>query len=626
MTDSPSQLPLSRAKYRSRKNLSQKKRSSPRQLSSQNRPQVKAKPPKLPQFRLMLVWGVIVASSIGLGWRLYQLQVIQAAELQQRARQQQMMNVQPYIPRRSVVDSIGNVLATDRLVYSLYVHPKMFNKPKEQIAAELAKILGDQTPQELLARFKHRETGIRLSSSLAEDVAEQVRKLRIDEVPIDGIELEEHYSRFYPQQEMVAEAIGYVDRDYQGQAGVESSQRKLLERNSLKFLIRRDLRGTIMPAYLPEDVLSFDHLQLQLTLDLRLQRAARAALREQLKKFNAKRGGVIVMDATDGSLLALVCDPTYNPNEYSKSKVELFKNWTVADLYEPGSTFKPINIAIALDSGAIQPSSHFYDSGSITVDGWNIFNATKQGYGSLSLAEVLQTSSNIGMIQIVSRLNKHDYYKNLKKLGLGEKVGVDLPGDLAGHLKSETEFTARAIETATASFGQGFSLTPMKLVQLHGAIANGGKLVTPHVVRGLVDAKGHLHWKPSFSTKTVFSPQTSQAIVQMMETVVTEGTGKAAQIPGYRIGGKTGTAQKASPTGGYISGAKITSFVAIVPVDSPRYVVLVVVDEPQGGNTFGSTVAAPVAKSVMEALISLKGIPPSEKANNQTREEKKKGN
>jgi cell division protein FtsI (penicillin-binding protein 3) len=610
MTDSTSKLSFSRAKSRSRKNLSQQKKSLRDRFPHKNNPKPKTQqqPPKLPLLRLLLVWAVMVAASLGLGWRLYQLQILQASELQQKAKQQQTVSVQPYIPRRSIVDSQGNVLATDRLVYTLFVHPKLFSLPKEEISQKLAEILSDRTPQQLLEQFNKRDTGILLASNLPEDSAEQIRKLRFD-----GIELEKRYSRFYPQQETISEAIGYVDREYKGQAGVESSQRNILKRNFLQYPVRRDGSGTIIPASLPQKNLNFDRLQLQLTLDLRLQRAARSALKQQLAKYNAKRGAVIVMDATDGSLLSLVCEPTYDPNHYQKYNVELFKNWTVADLYEPGSTFKPINIAIALEAGAIQPNTYFYDGGSITVDGWNIFNATKEKNGSLSLARVLQTSSNIAMVQMMSRLNRKDYYKDLKNLGLVEKVGIDLPGDAAGHLKSEKEFTAKAIEAATASFGQGFSLTPMKLVQLQAALANGGKLVTPHVVKGLVDANGQFHWRPTFPSKTVFSPQTSQAVVEMMETVVAKGTGKPAKIPGYRIGGKTGTAQKAGATGGYIPGAKITSFVAILPVEAPRYVVLVVVDEPKGGNTFGSTVAAPVAKSVMEALISLQGIPPSQK-------------
>jgi cell division protein FtsI (penicillin-binding protein 3) len=602
-----SKVPDSRTKYHSKKKASAPKKAA-------NFPNKPSKEQKIPKIRLFLVWLALLLGCIALGWKLYQLQVIQGGELQEKARRQQTTNIQPYIPRRSIVDSQGSVLASDRIVYSVYLHPKYFHedRSKEEIATQLANILSNITSQELLAKINQRDTGILLSNAISEETAERIRELNLG----GAAELNKYYSRFYPQQKMMSETIGYVDRDYKGQAGVERSQSKLLTRDRLTLSIRSDRNGTVIPAYLPDNILNYERLRLQLTLDLRLQRAARNALVRQLGKYRAERGAVIVMDAFDGSLLALSCEPGYDPNHYyQNANVELFKNWTVSDLYEPGSTFKPLNLAIALEAGVINPNSHFYDSGSITVDGWKIENATKEKHGSLGLAEVLQTSSNIAMVQIINLLDRQNYYNSLKKLGLGEKVGIDLPGDIAGHLKNKKEFTSRAIEPATASFGQGFSLTPMKLIQLHAAIANGGKLVTPHVVRGLSDSQGQLHWQPTFKTKKIFSPQTSQEVLKMMETVVTKGTGKTARIPNYRLAGKTGTAQKASPGGGYIPGAKITSFVSILPVDSPRYVVLVLVDNPQGENTFGSTVAAPVAKSVIEALISLKEIPPSQRLN-----------
>ncbi|GBF87133.1 peptidoglycan glycosyltransferase [Aphanothece sacrum FPU3] len=547
-----------------------------------------------------------MACMMGLSWKLYQLQIVQGAELQKKARSQQTVNLRPYIPRRSIIDSQGNVLASDHLEYILYVHPIQLKLPKEEIAAKLSEILENQTPQQLLERFKERKTGVVIARGLPEGVTQRLRKLKLD-----GVELNEAYARFYPQEQMAADIIGYVDGDRHGQAGMELSQENLLERDLTSLYVRRTALGEIMPAFLPEDLLKSNDWQVQLTLDMRLQRAARSALQQQLKKFNAKRGAVIVMDSSDGSLLSLVCEPTFNPNQFYKSKVELFKNWTVSDLYEPGSTFKPINVALALEAGVIEPNSVFNDSGLVTVDGWKIYNASKAGNGNINVAKVLQVSSNVAMVQMMRRLSREDYYNRLQKLKLNQKTGIDLPGEASGHLKSKDVFTSQGIEQATTSFGQGFSLTPMKLVQLHGALANGGKLVTPHLVRGLVDVDGNLHWKPNHETHSIFPPKVTQQVVNMMETVVNSGSGEVSKIPGYRIGGKTGTAQKAGPRGGYLPNAKITSFVAILPVQSPRYVVLVVVDEPKGGNTFGSTVAAPVAKLVMDALISLKGLPPS---------------
>ncbi len=594
------------------KRLDQKSRSSRKPAPSGRRSRysepkvISKKPATLPQFRLLLVWGVLVSAMIGLGGKLYQLQIVQAPDLQKKARSQQIVNISPYIPRRSIIDSQGNVLATDRLAHILYVHPIQFKTTQEDVANQLSPILENQTPQQLIERFKERNTGIQIARGLTEGQAAKIKKLRLD-----GVDVNESYTRFYPQEKMVSEVIGYVDSYRQGQAGIERSQEKLLERELLSLNVRRTALGEIVPAFLPENLLKSNDLRVQLTLDLRIQRAARVALQQQLKKFNAKRGAVIIMDATDGSLVSLVCEPTFDPNQYYKSRMELFKNWTVTDLYEPGSTFKPINVALALTAGVIQPNTVIYDSGVVKVDGWNIYNATKTGNGAINIARILQTSSNIAMVHMMRRLSRQDYYERLQQLQINQKTGIDLPGEVQGYLKSEEIFTRRGIELATASFGQGFSLTPIKLVQLHGALANGGKLVTPHLVRGLVDVDGHLHWKPKHEVEEILSPQVSQQVVDLMETVVTDGSGKVSQISGYRIGGKTGTAQKAGPRGGYLPNAKITSFVAILPVDKPRYVVLAVVDEPQGANTYGSTVAAPIAKEVIEALISLKGIPPS---------------
>ncbi|XHU96382.1 MAG: penicillin-binding protein 2 [cyanobacterium endosymbiont of Rhopalodia gibba] len=598
----------SSSKYQDRKNrFPRKSASSSYRLRRSPAASSSKKRTALPQLRLLLVWGVLIGAMIGLGVKLYQLQIVQAPELQKKARSQQTVNLRPYIPRRSIIDSQGNVLATDRLAHILYVHPIQFKITKEKVAAQLSPILEDKTPQQLVERFKRRDTGIPIARGLTESQAARIEKLRLD-----GVELNESYTRFYPQEKMVSEVIGYVDSDRNGQAGIERSQEKLLERNLLSLYVRRTALGEIVPAFLPQDLLKSNDLRVQLTLDMRIQRAARVALRQQLDKFNAKRGAVIIMDSTDGSLISLVCEPTFDPNKYYKSRIELFKNWTVSDLYEPGSTFKPINVALALTAGVIQPNTVIHDSGAVQVDGWNIYNATRIGHGAINIAKILQTSSNVAMVHMMRRLSRKDYYQRLQQLQIDKKTGIDLPGEVSGYLKSEEIFTKRGIEVATASFGQGLSLTPIKLVQLHGALANGGKLVTPHLVRGLVDVDGYMHWKPKHRVTQIMSPHVSRQVAEMMETVVTGGSGKASQISGYRIGGKTGTAQKADPRGGYLPSAKITSFVAILPVDNPRYVVMTVVDEPQGVDTYGSTVAAPIAKKVIEALIFLKGIPPSQ--------------
>lgn len=557
--------------------------------------------------RLFIAWGVLIAAGLGLAINLYYLQIVRGPKLTQRARNQQMVNLRPFMPRRPVVDRSNNILAIDRPMYTLYAHPKLFNKSNEEIAERLAPII-NKDAAELVKTFQNKKSGITLAPALPEEIIDRITSLNLN-----GLELVQKYSRFYPPDDLVADVVGYVNIDRRGQAGVEYSQEKLLERSVQTVRLSRSGNGAIMPDHAPEGFLHFDDLRLQLTIDSRLQRAARTALKQQMDKFGAKRGAVIVMDASDGSLLALVSQPTYNPNKYSKSDISLFKNWTVADLYEPGSTFKPLNVAIALENGVIKPDDTFNDPGFIKVADRTIKNALNNSYGRINIAQILQHSSNIGMVQIIQRLQPSAYYNWLERLGVGQKVDTDLPFEVSGRLKSQEQFIASPIEPATTSFGQGLSLTPLQLVQMHGALANGGKLVTPHVVRGLIDSKGQMHYSPNRTTpRQIFSATTANTVVEMMESVVLEGSGKASQIPGYRIAGKTGTAQKASPSGGYISGARITSFVAILPVESPRYVVLALVDEPKGENAYGSTVAAPIVKSVMETLIPIEQIPPSQ--------------
>ncbi|MGB3655059.1 MAG: penicillin-binding protein 2 [Rivularia sp. (in: cyanobacteria)] len=562
-----------------------------------------------PKNRLFMVWGVLMAACLGLGINLYRLQIVDGAKLTKQARSQQMFSMRPFIPRRQIVDRDKRVLAIDLPVYTLYVHPKMFDKDKSssQIARKLATIL-DRDAQELEEKFNKQKSGIFISDKLAEEVADQISALKLN-----GIDLRKKYSRYYPYQDLVADVVGYVNLDRRGKAGIEYSQEKLLERSMKTVRLSKAGNGALMPDRTPDGFLNFDKLQMQLTIDSRLQRASRLALQKQIKKYKAKRGAVIVMDAWNGSILALACLPTYNPNQkFTKDDISLFRNWAVADLYEPGSTFKPLNVAIALETGSIQPTDVFNDTGLIKVADREIQNAEKNANGRISVSKILQTSSNIGMVKIMQRLQPSIYYGWLERLGLRQKSDTDLPFETSSRLKPQEEFINSPIEPAAASFGQGFSLTALQLVQMHGALANGGKLVTPHVVKGLIDDKQQMHKEKDLPpSRQIFSPQTTQTVLQMMESVVEKGSGKAARIPGYRIAGKTGTAEKAGASGGYIKGSIITSFVSILPVESPRYVVLTLVDEPQGEYTYGSTVSAPIAKDVMEALISVEKIPPS---------------
>ena len=582
------------------------------------RPLVRSKPSK---FRLWAVWAVLILGGIGLAVNLFYLQVTRAPALRKQAEQQQTLKTKPFVPRRPIVDRTGNVLAIDRQVYTLYAHPKLFKQSKAEIAASLAPMLpieltpGNTPETELLRRFNLGESGITIADSLAQEVADRINRMQIKNSPVEGLELLRQQQRFYPQQELAADVLGYVDGERKGQAGVEYSQQNLLERSMPSIQFSRSIDGNWVPDRLTAGFVQLDDLKLQLTIDSRLQRAARVALKEKMQKHEAKRGTVIVMDASNGELLSVVAEPSYDPNQYFNFDLSRYKNWAVTDVYEPGSTFKAINVAIALEAGTVKPNTVFNDEGRIYMDVWTIQNSDYQSAGARgpsTVSEILKHSSNVGMVHVMKTMKSSLYYQALQKLGLGQTAGTDLPFEVTSQLKNRDQFINSPVESATTAFGQGFSITPMQLVQLNGALANGGKLVTPHVVRGLFDREGQAFWKlPRAVPKQVFSPETTKKVIEMMEGVVDGGTGKAAQIPGYRIAGKTGTAQKANASGGYSNKAIITSFVGIMPADAPRYVVLAVIDEPKGGS--GGTVAAPIVESVMEALISIEKIGPSKK-------------
>ncbi|WP_084783089.1 peptidoglycan D,D-transpeptidase FtsI family protein [Leptolyngbya sp. O-77] len=556
--------------------------------------------------RMLVVWGVLTLGAVGLTANLFRLQVLQAEVLSSRAQAQQTVRLQPILPRRPIVDRRGTSLAVDRLVYMLYAHPKLFKKSKDEVAEAIAPIL-NQPSVELANLFDQQESGIEISFGLSEDAADRIRALRLD-----GLELLPRQQRFYPQQDLLAEVVGYVNLDREAQAGVEYTQRAALERSNQVARFLRGGKDLVKPGEIPSYVLKQDDLRLQLTVDRRLQQAARTALKQKMTEFGAKRGAVLVMEVQTGALRVMATEPSFDPNQYYTYPMDQLRNWLLTDPYEPGSTFKPINVAIALEAGTVRPNDSFYDEGRIYIGPWPIQNSDGAARGSQTVGEIVAHSSNVGMVRIMQTLKPEIYYDWLAKIELAKPTGIDLPFETAGQLKKRDQFLGDPVEVAVTAFGQGFSLTPVQLLRLHGAIANGGFLVTPHVVEGLFDSSGKPHWQPQYAPpKQVFSRETAQAVLGMMEKAVEEGTGTPAQIPGYRIAGKTGTAQKASATGGYDNVARVTSFVSLFPVEAPRYAVLVVIDEPQGDNAYGSTVAAPIARDVMEALIRIDLISPS---------------
>ena len=574
----------------------------------------------VPAKRLWLVYGLLAAGLAGLAMRLAWVQVIQGRELLERARAVQTQTVAPIGKRRTIVDRQGRLVALDEERFTLWAHPRYFAFPGDDsgqlrspldVARRLSTVLA-LPMADLVRAMDGRKSGVKLTSELDPETAQRVRNLGIS-----GLDLEAYPQRIYPQGSLFANVVGFLNLERVAQAGLEQSRDTDLRRHEASRRMRRGADGTPLPDGLKAGVLYGDDLRLQLTLDARLQQVAQQALGKQVKQWHAKRGVAIVMDVRNGELLALASTPTYDPNQFWKYKPGLFREWSVQDLYEPGSTFKPINLAIALQENAIDPAGKVNDSGQLTIGGWPIFNHDRRGNGLIDFPTVLQVSSNVAMVQAMQRVKPDKFWQWLHNLGIDTTPDTDLPGAQAGQLKSREAFRTQPIEPATAAFGQGFNLTPLKLAQLHGMLANGGRLVSPHITRGLRSGD-ELAPPPPASGVQLLRPEIAQTVLNWMETVVEKGSGKGVAIPGHRIGGKTGTAQKAE-NGVYIAGARICSFVANLPTNDPRFVVLVVVDEPQGGNAYGSTVAVPVARQIIEALLVIEKIPPSKPLHNKGR-------
>ena len=555
------------------------------------------------RFKMTYIFCLVLI--FGLFGRLVNLQVFSASDLQKKARLIQFTKISSLKKRRSIVDRNNRLIAYDKPLYKLWAHPKYFNFPGDltnrirsidEVVSKISPILNIKD-ELLLAKFENKMMGIELLDEITENQAKKIKNLHIS-----GLDLVKYSQRYYPQSNLYSNLIGFVNYENKGSAGLElhlDNKIKVLNKSNL---VKKGGDGTPLPDNSgPSDFIN-DYKSLALTIDSRLQKAAFKSLSKQVMKWKAKKGFAIVMNVNNGEILSLVSIPSYDPNKYWDYDSEVFRGWYSQDLFEPGSTFKPINLALALEEKVIQKDGLVEDIGMVNVGGWSLSNWDKRGNGYIDYPKVLQVSSNVGMVKIMQNLPPKTYWDWLDKLGISKSLETDLFESTPGQLKSKDIFVSQLIEPAVASFGKGFSISPLKLAQLHAVLANGGSEVIPHVT---------LNFKAQIkdnSPKEIFSEEVSRIVLEWMETVVENGSGKGAKIDGYRIGGKTGTSQKA--INGRYTNKKVCSFIASFPVNNPKYVVLVVIDEPSKAYAYGSTVAVPVAKEIIESLIVIEKIPP----------------
>jgi cell division protein FtsI (penicillin-binding protein 3) len=531
--------------------------------------------------------------------RAYQLQILSCEALKARAERQHRGVMELHTERGTIFDRNGRVLAASVLVDSVGVNPSMINN-LDETAAKLSKILKINKAS-LLAKLKKNRNFCWVARKIS---PEQSRRIRAQN--ISGIQLIEEPKRFYPNKNLAGHVLGFVGMDANGLAGLEFKYERYLKQVAQKISWGRDARGN--QFYLDSQDGRDDaekNYNLILTIDSRIQHVVEQQLERAVDETGARRATAIVMDPRTGEILAMACEPDFNPTVFYQYSGDVRKNWAIRDCFDPGSIFKPFVIAAALDEGAVTAADLFNcENGQYAVGDTVIREAERKKYGELVIGDVLKYSSNIGAVKIAERLGKERLSRGIKKFGFAEETGIDLPGEASGLMRSWTTWTD--VDLATIAFGQGVSVTAIQMINALSALANEGILMCPQVVRGIVDDKGQVirEFVPSEKGRAV-SAETARIVTSFLTGVVgdDDGTGRNARILNIPVAGKTGTAQKFDFAEGKYSTEKVTaSFAGFFPANEPRMTILVVLDEPQI-KRWGGQAAAPVFREVAQQVI-----------------------
>jgi cell division protein FtsI/penicillin-binding protein 2 len=499
-------------------------------------------------------------------------------------------------------------LAVNRQTSLVYVVPKDVQEP-EKLVLELSKALG-MDPGEIEGKLKDKEDPFEVvKRRLSDEEAERVRGLKLK-----GIHFLPETYRYYPGGELASQVVGFVGYQgerYGGRYGLEAFWEDRLRGSSGSVIQEKDAGGRWIPLSDREFRPAENGESLVLTISREVQYEVEKILKETVEEHQADGGTVIVMEPQTGRILAMASAPQFNPNDYAKADVASFMNPAISLPYEPGSIMKTITVAVGLDDGKIEPETTFVDTGQVSIGGFSIRNAEDKVYGLQTMTQALEESINTGMIHIERLVGNKRFADYFRRFGFGEKTGVDLPAELAGNLRNLNDLRSD-IQFFTASFGQGVTATPLQMTAAYAALANGGTLMKPQIVEKVIRPDGRVEEVRPQEVRRVVSEDTSRKIGRMLRGVVVNGHGKRADVPGYLVGGKTGTAQVARQDAkGYEEGKTIGSFVGYAPIDDPRFVVSVKIVNPKGVQWAEST-AAPAFGKVMKFLLEYAKIRPTE--------------
>ncbi|WP_129596447.1 stage V sporulation protein D [Anaerophilus nitritogenes] len=572
-------------------------------------------------FLLFAVSTVLFLLIFRVGW----IQIVNGEKYRQLAHIQQTRDIPIPAKRGTIYDRKGKELAISASTNTVWARPVEVVKDGklDETAKKLAKIL-EMEEKELKEKLSQRNTGlIKIKMWIDKDKADKIRKAKLE-----GIWIAEDNRRHYPFGNFLSHILGHTTYDNQGLIGIELQYDKYLSGLPGRWIKNTDAAGRQLHYGTDKYYKAENGLNVVLTIDEVIQHFVEKAIEDAAMKTQAKRVFGIVMEPKTGDILAMAVKPDYNPNdpripidanqkrEYEntdqkgKSKIwnDMWRNPIISDTYEPGSTFKLITSAAGLEEGVVTPNSPFYCKGHIIVAGqrlrcWRYYNP----HGAQTFTQAVQNSCNPVFIEVAQRLGVEKYYDYIEAFGFNKPTGIDLPGESSGIIQNKKY--VGPVELATMSYGHGISVTPLQLINAISAIGNNGKLMQPRIVKELVDDSGNvMHRYEPKMIRQVVSEKTAKDLELIMESVVSSGSGKHAYIPGYRIGGKTGTADKIE-NGKYAKGKVYSSFIALAPVDDPKIAVLVVIDEPQGVH-FGSQTAAPAAHDILKDTLRYLDVEP----------------
>ena len=546
--------------------------------------------------RLIFVSSLLLLFAVSLIARLANLQITQHKTLLAKSEKQPHHgNLKTYFGRGTIFDRNGNELATNLVVESVFVVPQEVRDRKYT-----SKVLASALSQNYDRVYK--EVSSKKQFAWIKRKASTDEIIHLKKSALSGVRFRSEQKRFYPKRELAANVIGFVGTDDYGLAGIEHTYQEELKGVVYSQPIEQDGRGRNIQSLASLSRSNLGNYDLMLTLDEVIQFTTEYYLKKQVERYKADSGMAVVMNPNSGEIYAMANVPQFNPNNYNKFTPETRKNNTVVSAYEPGSIFKPIVAAAALDKGIAQPQDKFFcEDGSFKIGGRSIGEASGHKYGSLSMQEIIAKSSNIGAIKIAQKLGKDSFYEYIRKFGFGEKTNIQLPGVASGLLDKRKNWNEHSL--ASISFGQDIAVTPLQMVVALSAIANGGTLMEPHIAKALMrDGKIIKEIKPK-KIRRVISKKTSRQMMEILKFVVENGTGKKAAIDGFEVAGKTGTAQKyIRETKSYSKTEFISSFIGYAPADDPRLAILVMIDNPKGRH-WGGVVAAPVFVKIAEKSL-----------------------